>query len=598
MVSDKISKNSLLRLLALLRPGQTKYILGLTGRVVLSTTERLMIAYLAKLVIDAIMQGDLADFRSVLMGWVIFYLSYLAVAPFIIYLWRSAVYEGTANLREAVFRHMQRLPLGFLEQHHSGDALSILTNDVSAAEKAYQDDLLVLFEATLQGLTAAVFMLLLNWQLALLVILSSIAPLIINTLFAGPLRKVGQAVQDSLGGLSERMTDLLSGYQIIRTFNVGDWILERFENANDQVLNRSMRRVRMESALEAANGFGGFFGLLPLIIGAYFVMNGQTTFGIMVALIQLNNQIGYFVYSLGGTISRIQAALAATDRILNLLDTPAEPEQYTADESAAAITAGMQEFQPDGSIISFQSVDFGYTADQKILDGFSFTAQPGQMVAFAGPSGGGKSTIFKLLLGCYPPGPGSIRIQNRALQDYRLSELRDQLAYVPQDAYLFSGSIAENIRCAKPGASETEMIEASRAAYAHDFIMELPQGYETMVGERGARLSGGQRQRIAIARALLKDSPILLLDEATSALDSGSEEIVQKALEALMEGRTTLVIAHRFSTIRNANLIYVIDGGKAVEQGRHEELMLQKGIYANLFNLQHQVETAGDKTLE
>ena len=211
---------------------------------------------------------------------------------------------------------------------------------------------------------------------------------------------------------------------------------------------------------------------------------------------------------------------------------------------------------------------------------------PGQFVAFAGPSGGGKSTIFKLLLGCYAAKQGAIMVSGKPLCDYKLSDLRDLIAYVPQDAYLFSGSILDNIRYGKPGASQAEVEAAAKAAFAHDFVMEFPAGYQTIVGERGARLSGGQRQRIAIARALLKDAPILLLDEATSALNSESEQIVQQALEVLMQGRTTLVIAHRFSTIVQADRIYVVDGGRVVEAGRHAELMEQKGVYAGLYEIQ------------
>ncbi len=211
---------------------------------------------------------------------------------------------------------------------------------------------------------------------------------------------------------------------------------------------------------------------------------------------------------------------------------------------------------------------------------------PGQFVAFAGPSGGGKSTIFKLLLGCYAAKQGAILVSGKPLSDYKLSDLRDLIAYVPQDAYLFSGSILDNIRYGKPGASQAEVEAAAKAAFAHDFVMEFPSGYQTIVGERGARLSGGQRQRIAIARALLKDAPILLLDEATSALDSESEQIVQQALEVLMKGRTTLVIAHRFSTIVQADRIYVVDGGRVVEAGRHAELMDQQGVYAGLYEIQ------------
>ncbi|MBL8093110.1 MAG: ABC transporter ATP-binding protein [Anaerolineales bacterium] len=580
MIERSAKRPSLLRLLDLLKPKQGKYLLGLFGRVALSTIERLYIAYVAKLSLDAMVGGTLDEFGATLIQWVVFYLGYLVIAPFVLYVWRSAIYEGTARIRARVFEHLQRLPLGYHERHHSGDALSTLTNDVATAERAYQDDLMMLCEATAQGLSAAIFMLWLSWPLTLMIVLASLMPLIINTLFAKPLRQIGDAVQSELGGLTERMTDLLAGYAVVRSFNLGDWILERFEGANGRVREHALRRVRTEAALAAANDFGGIFNLLSMAIGAYMVLIGQTTIGVLIGLVQLSNQISYFVYSIGGTVSRIQTALAAADRVLKVLDEPVEPDRYALPEAGAAANA-------PGAQIAFEGVDFAYNGDDPVLQGVSFQAASGQVVAFAGPSGGGKSTIFKLLLGCYPIRSGAVWVDGQDLRALRLADLRQRIAYVPQDAFLFAGTIYDNIRYGKPGASQAEIEAAARAAFAHDFISDFPEGYQTVVGERGARLSGGQRQRIAIARALLKDAPILLLDEATSALDSESEQVVHQALEALMRGRTTLVIAHRLSTILNADQIVVIDDGRVAEAGRHPELLARKGVYANLFDLQY-----------
>jgi ATP-binding cassette subfamily B protein len=237
-----------------------------------------------------------------------------------------------------------------------------------------------------------------------------------------------------------------------------------------------------------------------------------------------------------------------------------------------------------------RNVTFGYEPNLDIIKALTFVVQKGHVAAFAGPSGGGKSTIFKLLLGCYSVHQGTILTDGKPVNQTKLYQLRELFAYVPQDAYLFTGSVMQNIGYGKPDSSIEEVIAAAKAAFAHDFIMEFPDGYQTLVGERGAHLSGGQRQRIAIARALLKDAPILLLDEATSALDSESEQLVQEALKALMKGRTTLVIAHRLSTIVNADIIYVIDEGHVVEQGRHADLLAKGGVYANLYELQYKQE--------
>ena len=484
------------------------------------------------------------------------------------------------NLRQRIFSHIQRLPLAYHEERHSADLMSVITNDVTAAEQAFQQDMLNLINASLQGVSAAIFMLVLNWQLALVIIGAGMVPLIINTTFARPLRKAGDAIQAQLGAVSERLADLLAGYQVVRTFSLGEWILARFSQSNRELLRSSMRRVRLDALLNGANGLGVLTFILPMGFGGYLVIHGQTTFGILVALIQLNNPIQFFVFSMGGTITRIQSSLAAADRILAVLDAELEPEHYGSLGLPVPTPAA-----PD-ALLEFRNVSFHYADGKTVLNQMNFAVRQGQVAAFVGPSGGGKSTILKLLLGGYPVREGAVFTAGQSLNEMPLGQLRDLFAYIPQDAYLYTGSILENIRYGRPGASQDEVIAAARAAYAHDFISAFPQGYDTLVGERGARLSGGQRQRIAIARALLKDAPVLLLDEATSALDSEAEELVQRALRVLMQGRTVLVIAHRLSTIENADVIYVVDGGTVVEAGSHSELLAKKGLFYKLHELQ------------
>ncbi len=421
--------------------------------------------------------------------------------------------------------------------------------------------------------------------MTLLIVFSSLLPLLINTLYAKPLRQIGQESQSGLAKLSERLVDLLAGFQIVRTYNLGEWILERFERSNENVLDTSLNRVQLESTLASANNFAGIMFFLPTLVGLYLVLQGKTTMGTLIALTQLNNQVQGMVYSLGGIISGIQGSLAAADRILNTLDTAPEPEYYPAVEMLPARSTSPA--QPD-SVLSFQDVSFSYGDDRITLQGITFDIQEGHIAAVVGPSGSGKSTILRLLMGYYPVESGSVSILGEAMHTYALHELRDLFAFVPQDAFLYTGTILENIRYGRPGASEDEITDAAKAAYAHQFIRELPEGYQTVVGERGSRLSGGQRQRIAIARALLKKAPFLLLDEATSALDSESETLVQQALDVLMHGRTTIVIAHRLSTIENADIIYVVDNGQVVEHGKHQELIDKVGLYHHLYELQFQ----------
>ena len=574
------TQSTLWRLFGFLKPKRLQYFIGLICVASINATERLFTAYIVKSFVDAITGKDLQLLSRTVWYWLLFVAGMLIILPVFSYIWRSSIVFGIANLRQSVFSHLQHLPLGYYELRHSGEAMSLLTNDISMAEVAFQDNFLNLVSATLQGITGAIFMLMLKWDLGLLIIIVGTVPLIVNSISAKPLRLIGDKTQSKLAELSERMGDLLAGFQVVRTFNLGAWILKRFSQSNQEVLAVGLKRVRIESNLAAANDFSGFLSIFPYVVAMFMVIHGQTTLGVMIALIQLNNQIQFFMYSMGGTISRIQGSLSAADRLLAVLDAPIEPERYPALEAARTPSVNPK------SLVEFQDVHFQYSDDRPTLQGMSFTVQPGQLSAFVGPSGGGKSTIFRLLMGYYPLQTGQITILGKPIDFYTLFELRELFAYVPQDAYLYTGSIFENIRYGKMDASDADIIVAAKAAYAHDFIVDLPEGYRSLVGERGTRLSGGQRQRIAIARALLKNAPILLLDEATSALDSESEELVQQALAVLMRDRTTLAIAHRLSTIENANIIYVVENGRVVEQGRHQELVSQNGLYTSLYELQ------------
>ncbi len=566
-----------------LKPWRGLYWLSLVGLAIILATERTYIAYVVKLFTDSVTQNELDLLWRSLKVWGLFLLGWIPLNVLVSLLWRSTTMRCIANLRQTIFAHLQRLPLGYHEQRHSGDLMAVLTGDVTATEQAFQEDMLNLVNASLQGISAAVYMLFLDWKLALVTVASGLVPLVVNALSAKPLRQVGQVIQNRQGQVSERLADLLAGYQVVRTFSLGEWILGRFGTANRDLLQSGLRRARLDSILAAANGFGGSMFIAPLAVGAYMVLTEQTTFGTMMALIQLNGPIQFLVYSLGGTITRIQSSLAAADRILDVLDATPEPERYG--DTVDGATAGTDP-QPD-ALIEFSQVTFGYNEDEaEVLQEMTFVIRQGQVAAFVGPSGGGKSTILKLLLGCYPVRQGTVYVSGQVLNACRLAELRDRFAYIPQDAYLYSGSILDNIRYGRPGATQEEVIAAAQAAYAHEFIGEFPDRYQTVVGERGARLSGGQRQRIAIARALLKDAPVLLLDEATSALDSESEELVQRALDVLMRGRTVLVIAHRLSTVEHADVIYTIDDGKVVEAGTQQELLEQKGLFYRLHELQ------------
>ncbi len=318
------------------------------------------------------------------------------------------------------------------------------------------------------------------------------------------------------------------------------------------------------------------------IIGSIFRTRGEITVGTMLAGVRLSGGALWIFHGLGNFIRNIQESLAGADRIFEIMDAP--KEELRGEDSAGKVDSG--EKCAEKRILVFQDVSFGYQDRNPVFSGLNFSVRKNEVVALVGSSGGGKSTLLKLLLGFYNADAGKILLYGRSLHHYSLTELRSCFAYVPQNTYLFDGTIGENISYGSPGASPERIEECARSANAHDFITGLSEGYDSVVGERGVHLSGGQRQRIAIARALLKDAPILLLDEATASLDSESEQEVQKALEVLMRDRTVIVVAHRLSTVRKADRILVMESGRIVEEGSHEELIERNGRYAELYSLQ------------
>jgi ABC-type multidrug transport system fused ATPase/permease subunit len=604
---------TLWRLFVMFKPRRFQYVISMVIVAAIFAGERMFTGWVVLLFTDAIATKDMSQLWNAVIYWALFALGMVIFSPVFLYAWRSSIVRGMASIRQAVFSHMQRLPLSYYESRHSGEAMSILSNDITTAEQAFQSHLFDFVKYSLQGIGAIIFMLILKWDLALIIILGGLVPLVINVVAARRLRLIGQESQGKLAILSERLSDLLAGFQVVRTFSLGDWIFKRFTRGNQEVLDTNLKRVGIESSLAAANELGGIATLVSFIIGGYMVLDQQTTLGVLFGMIQLNNPIQNFFYQIGGIISRIQVSLAAGDRILAVLDAAPEPNYFplVGSEAAApeknyfslpatgpaalpapaerlpATVCGIQESNlSQKPFLAFDDVRFSYDDGRPVLQGVSFEVRAGQVAALVGSSGSGKSTVFRLLMGHYPVSQGAVTIFDRLIQDYALYDLRELFAFVPQDAYLYSGTILDNIRYGKPDASEADIIAAARTSYADEFIQQLPQGYQTLVGERGAHLSGGQRQRVAIARALLKDAPVLLLDEATSALDSESEEFVQQALNALMKGRTTIAIAHRLSTIEHADVIYVLDNGRIVEQGRHADLLENGALYSYLYNLQ------------
>ena len=485
--------------------------------------------------------------------------------------------ESALNrLRRELFEHLVHLPMGFFQEQRSG----ALSNRVSADLGVVRETLLTTVPQMVRqsvimigGLVAIFFF---SWKLSL-IMLGCIPVVVLAVAFFG--RKVrghSKSAQNSLADAGTVIEETVQGVADVKAFTNEAFEQSRYSRALDSFLIVAKRGAMNRAAFLSFVIFA-LFGTISFVAwhGAQMLASGDITQRNYVSFILFSIFVGASLGSFPEIISQMQQTAGATDRLRELLDT--EPEREGGDDSV----------ELTGSI-AFSGLSFSYPSrpDVQVLKDLDFDVQPGQRVALVGPSGAGKSTAFGLILGFSEPNEGSVLFDGKPASDLSLASIRSQIAIVPQEVLLFGGSIRENIEYGKPGASNKEIEEAAKQANAHDFIADLPEGYDTLVGPRGTKISGGQRQRIAIARAILADPRILLLDEATSALDSESERLVNEALERLMEGRTSLVIAHRLSTVRHADRILVFNQGKIVESGSHDELIDHNGTYRFLVDTQ------------
>jgi subfamily B ATP-binding cassette protein MsbA len=483
-----------------------------------------------------------------------------------------------ADLRQQVYHHLMKLSLRFFADRRTGEIVSRVTNDVTTLQAAVTDNLVSLVQQTLMLVGGIFFLFWLDWRLTS-VILMGIPLVTLTMVYLG--RKIRQAatiVQDRLAESSAVVEESIGGIRIVKSFAREPYEISRFNTKIEETFWAALRRVKISAILAPMIGFMAFMSItVTLWFGGYEVIAGRLSPGGLIAFIIYTMLVAGPVAAFSSLYSQFQAALGATERLFELLDLQPDltdaPDAYSLPEIIGQV--------------EFKQVNFEYDSSFPVLHDILLKVEPGQVVALVGPSGAGKTTLVNLIPRFYDVTAGCVTIDGHDICQVTLDSLRRQIGIVPQETALFSDTIGENIRYGKLEATQAEIEAAARAANAHDFIVMMPQGYNTRVGERGIKLSGGQRQRVAIARAILKDPRILILDEATSSLDSESEQLVQEALDLLMKSRTTFVIAHRLSTIVNADWILVLESGRIIEQGSHTELLNRTdGIYRKLHAMQ------------
>ena len=575
---DKGSLKKALRVFKYLKPYKSAYFLGLVFLLLSSFASLVFPMFIGEMV-DASKKSMDSINQMALLLFGLFSLQAI-FSYFRIVLFVNVTEKFLAKLRQATYEHLIRLPMTFFNKRRVGELNSRIASDISLLQETFtttsaeflRQIIIIIGGTILLGFTS----------LKLAIFMLSIFPVIIivAVIIGRKLRSYSKTVQEHIAGSNTIVEETLQGITNVKAFANEIFESLRYKNKTEEIVKYAIKGGKLRATF-ASFIILGIFGAIAAVIwyGARLIHQGDMSMGDLTSFLMLTIFIGASIGSIADLYAQIQKAIGATEKLMEILDET--PEEYTEGEISHHIKGS----------VNFKNLSFHYPnrANVQVLSGINLTVNKGEQVALVGASGAGKSTITQLMMRFYQNYSGSLLIDQTEITALPLTDLRKQIAIVPQDILLFGGSIKENIAYGKPDSSAEEIQKAAEQANAHQFITEFPEAYETLVGDRGIQLSGGQRQRIAIARAILKDPKILILDEATSALDSESESLVQEALEKLMKGRTSLVIAHRLATVRNADKIFVLEKGQIVESGNHEELsQLENGTYKKLSELQFQ----------
>ena len=572
-----------LRILSYIKPYMHRLIFAMFCTI-MAAAGNLYIPWIIKDMIDEV----LADKNGTMLNWI----AASIIAIFVVrglfwygqnYLMSYVGQSVIIDIRAAVFKKLQRLSVSFYDKNKTGTIMSYVTNDVNALQSAMVENTIEMITEGFILIGSVVAMIYLDWRLTLFTVCTFPVVLWFMEFFGKKIRKTGGRIPECTADITSVLQESVASARVIKSFVREDYEVDRFDVENRANFRANMKNAQLMATLTPVVELVAAIGVTMIIwYGGNNVINGTITAGSLVAFLTYAVNISNPIKRLTRVIGNIQKALAAAQRVFMIIDMPEE----------IAESRDAKQLPEVSGKVEFQNVSFAYDDKGNVITDLSFSVKPGEVIAIVGPSGAGKSTIANLLPRFYDVNKGDIKIDGHSVREVTLDSLREQVGIVPQETMLFNGSVYNNILYGRLDATKEEIEAAAKAANAHDFIMQLTDGYETKLGDRGVNLSGGQRQRIAIARAILKNPRILILDEATSALDTESERVVQEALDRLMVGRTSFVIAHRLSTVKNADKILVLEKGNLVESGTHDELLALDGLYAHLYKIQYRNKEA------
>lgn len=572
-----------LRILSYIKPYMHRLIFAMFCTI-MAAAGNLYIPWIIKDMIDEV----LADKNGTMLNWIAANIIAIFVVRGLFWYGQNYLmsYVGQSviiDIRAAVFKKLQRLSVSFYDKNKTGTIMSYVTNDVNALQSAMVENTIEMITEGFILIGSVVTMIYLDWRLTLFTVCTFPVVLWFMEFFGKKIRKTGGRIQECTADITSVLQESVASARVIKSFVREDYEVDRFDVENRANFRANMKNAQLMATLTPVVELVAAIGVTMIIwYGGNNVINGTITAGSLVAFLTYAVNISNPIKRLTRVIGNIQKALAAAQRVFMIIDMPEE----------IAESRDAKQLPEVSGKVEFQNVSFAYDDKGNVITDLSFSVKPGEVIAIVGPSGAGKSTIANLLPRFYDVNKGDIKIDGHSVREVTLDSLREQVGIVPQETMLFNGSVYNNILYGRLDATKEEIEAAAKAANAHDFIMQLTDGYETKLGDRGVNLSGGQRQRIAIARAILKNPRILILDEATSALDTESERVVQEALDRLMVGRTSFVIAHRLSTVKNADKILVLEKGNLVESGTHDELLALDGLYAHLYKIQYRNKEA------